>query len=431
MSSSPPSDAEPNPPDFICECKSSFRSACEGLPFFKDHEEKRYCVLHYPAGGKLTKLSEVLKEKLDKGDFNFSGTWFPSDLKIKEFHFNKTVDYTGAVFNGETIFTGCSFQDETIFSDAIFQREVYFSRARFIGEAFFNNTTFQRLAYFPGATFEAAAKFEAATFGGETDFTNVTFKNLIWFRFATFTTYVNFISNSFVEQVELDFQYANIGDPERVTFDSLTLMPHWFVNVDSRKFDFVSVEWGNLSSNREIEILRNKRVSHPHRRLAIAYRQLAINAEENHRYEQASGFRRKAMDMLRREEWRWHSFLALDFWYWLASGYGENIRRAFGVLVLLWALFALPYMFVGFVRWEPKSSTEAEYNDVTRSKLDTVGKPLEWDRALGYSLGVLTLQRPEPRPATNTAQGLVILETILGPVQGALLALAIRRKFMR
>jgi hypothetical protein len=53
------------------------------------------------------------------------------------------------------------------------------------------------------------------------------------------------------------------------------------------------------------------------------------------------------------------------------------------------------------------------------SKLDT------------YSLGVISLQKPEPKPVTNLAQIFVILETILGPLQVALLALAIRRKFMR
>lgn len=51
--------------------------------------------------------------------------------------------------------------------------------------------------------------------------------------------------------------------------------------------------------------------------------------------------------------------------------------------------------------------------------------------ALTYSAGVMTLQKPEPRPATRLARGLVLLETILGPLQAALLALAIRRKFMR
>jgi hypothetical protein len=41
------------------------------------------------------------------------------------------------------------------------------------------------------------------------------------------------------------------------------------------------------------------------------------------------------------------------------------------------------------------------------------------------------VQKPEPKPLTGAAQTLVLLETILGPVQTALLALAIRRKFMR
>ena len=56
---------------------------------------------------------------------------------------------------------------------------------------------------------------------------------------------------------------------------------------------------------------------------------------------------------------------------------------------------------------------------------------LPFDRAFTYSAAVMTLQRPEPRPATTAAQRVVLLETILGPVQAALLALAIRRKFMR
>jgi hypothetical protein len=61
---------------------------------------------------------------------------------------------------------------------------------------------------------------------------------------------------------------------------------------------------------------------------------------------------------------------------------------------------------------------------------DRVGKPLELKRAFTYSLGVMSLQKPEPRPVTDAAQTLVVLETIFGPVQAALLALAIRRRFM-
>jgi len=61
----------------------------------------------------------------------------------------------------------------------------------------------------------------------------------------------------------------------------------------------------------------------------------------------------------------------------------------------------------------------------------SIGAPLKFSRALTYSAGVMTLQKPEPQPATAEAQTVVLLETILGPVQAALLALAIRRKFMR
>jgi hypothetical protein len=62
---------------------------------------------------------------------------------------------------------------------------------------------------------------------------------------------------------------------------------------------------------------------------------------------------------------------------------------------------------------------------------DEVGKPLPFKKVFTYSLGVMSLQKPDPKPVTIAAQTLVIFETILCPIQAALLALAIRRKFMR
>ncbi|MCA1614804.1 MAG: hypothetical protein LC795_13900 [Acidobacteria bacterium] len=135
-----------------------------------------------------------------------------------------------------------------------------------------------------------------------------------------------------------------------------------------------------------------------------------------------------AMDARRLERWRGFAFWTLGWWYWLASGYGERVWRAFVVLIGMWLVGAALYTQVGFVRWEPRVSSEQEAWEARR---DEVGQPLRWQRALTYSLGVMTLQKPEPRPATDAAQALVMLETILGPVQAALLALAIRRKFMR
>jgi hypothetical protein len=63
--------------------------------------------------------------------------------------------------------------------------------------------------------------------------------------------------------------------------------------------------------------------------------------------------------------------------------------------------------------------------------LDEVGQPQKPAKALAYSLAVITLQRPDPRPLTATAWFAVMVETILGPIQVALLILAVRRRFMR
>lgn len=51
--------------------------------------------------------------------------------------------------------------------------------------------------------------------------------------------------------------------------------------------------------------------------------------------------------------------------------------------------------------------------------------------AVVHSLYVSALQRPDPKPADALTKLFVILQTIFAPLQAALLALAIRRKFMR
>jgi hypothetical protein len=135
-----------------------------------------------------------------------------------------------------------------------------------------------------------------------------------------------------------------------------------------------------------------------------------------------------AMDAKRRERWLGFDLGKLSWWYWFASGYGERIPRAFLILLVIWFGSALLYTRVGFPRWDP---TLVNDSDIINTKRGVIVAPLKLSRALTYSLGVLALQKPEPRPATNAAQLIVLLETIFGAVQAALFALAIRRKFMR
>ena len=142
------------------------------------------------------------------------------------------------------------------------------------------------------------------------------------------------------------------------------------------------------------------------------------------------------MDLARRTKWKGWAFWKTDWLhvlYWAVSGYGERILRALAVLAAVWFVFVLLYTRVGFAQQSTKASNEGGSSATATSMTieDRIGQPLEFSRALTYSLSVMSLQKPEPRPLTTTAQTLVLLETILGPVQAALLALAIRRKFMR
>jgi len=117
----------------------------------------------------------------------------------------------------------------------------------------------------------------------------------------------------------------------------------------------------------------------------------------------------------------------LDWWYWAASGYGERAGRAIIMLVILILLFGMAYLFVGFSRRDRTS----EGNKAT-TVVDITGAPIRPVlSAFLYSAEVVTLQKPDPKPLTPWARILFTLETIFGPTQLALLALAIRRKFMR
>jgi len=162
----------------------------------------------------------------------------------------------------------------------------------------------------------------------------------------------------------------------------------------------------------------------------LTYRQLAVNAEENNRYEQAADLRYLAMEVARKMRWKKVDLFRLSWWYWLLSGYGERVRRAFGVLLVVWLPFALIYWKAVDESWwqlkQPSSilSVKADATIATPIKLTARD-------ALLYSAGVMALQKPEPAPANKRAKLLVLMETIFGPLQAALLALAIRRKFMR
>jgi hypothetical protein len=488
MAEATPLDTEPDKSEsetvFVCDCGDLARSACVKEPFYKETEDKRYCVLHYPGKEKASDFEKAFQRKIAAGDYNFRAVWFPDDLDFNGFNFRVKANFCDATFSAQADFGYATFSAETDFGYATFSLGAYFGYATFNAEtdfgyvtfsaqANFRDTTFSAEAYFGYAIFTAQANFRDATFSAEADFSYAIFTaqayfvNTIFsmqayfhestfsaqanFRAATFSAQAYFIKATFGAQANFDiakfsaqafFSYVTFGDEikfsgkdsfgnqssldlqfarmetERLSFHTVMLRPHWFVNADPRKFVFTDVnwEWDIMSIEGEIESLKKNNVSSPYRLLAIACRQLAENAEGNNRYEEASRFRYLAMDLARQNKWQGKAFWKTDWLhmlYWAVSGYGERILRAFAWILAIWIVFALLYTKAGF------------------TKPDVGDEPLPFKRAFTYSLAVMSLQKPEPRPLTNTAQTLVLLETILGPVQAALLALAIRRKFMR
>jgi uncharacterized protein YjbI with pentapeptide repeats len=440
-----------------CDIGHGYQTACASS-LHKTHQGRRFCVLHYPVGDGVPEKTEEFEQELERkfraNDYNFCGVEFPDIQKPHGWKiFPGNANFTGAVFHGHADFSHVEFQGAAIFIKAVFKRGASFFRVQFKGGggcpaavnssgaeaekcASFEFATFEGSANFTCACFLRAVDFSAAVFEGVAIFRSTEFCTGVVFRDATFRDYLRIEGDKqnrvFGRRSWVDFQYARMEKPEHVIFQEITLRPNWFVNVDAREFEFVNVEWPDLLRLRWMQederTLRNMRLDQPRVLLATACQRLAVNAEENQRYADASAFRYAALDLQRRQR-RFGGFLwRLEWWYWFASGYGERLFRSILILLCLWVVSAAIYAQVGFARWEshPKNREEAR-----TEQTDTTGEPLSWRRALVYSGAVMTLQKPEPRPATTTGQSAVLLESILGPLQGALLALAIRRRFMR
>lgn len=436
-------------------------------------------MLHLPRKKNEIEFEKALDNKLASKDYSFSGVWFPSKANFAGCRFEKDANFDGCTFESDASFYRSIFEGSVSFSNVHFKSKLTFSGVRVKSLADFSESTFEEFsdfsanefvlgAHFLGCIFNGPAEFASNKFGHKTDFSGVNFSEWAEFNRSEFKEGANFIGTEFSkladftnttfdgavsfalavfnesarfgkpeggpdvfgDEATLEFEYARIENPHRFSFHSMRLKPNWFFNVDCRKMEFTNVSWFRTGINENYIPW-----GQAHKLMSITYRQLAVNAEENHRYREASDFRYLAMDVHRFErtkpgQFQWHkaAFWELTWWYWLASGYGERVLRAFLGLLSIWLLFAVVFTQVGFVASEKNASNNSEQ---TQSSFEAWGRPLAFPRSLTYAAAVMTLQKPEPKPQTNTAQAAVLLATILGPLQAALLALAIRRKFIR
>jgi hypothetical protein len=121
------------------------------------------------------------------------------------------------------------------------------------------------------------------------------------------------------------------------------------------------------------------------------------------------------LEAQRKQSWRGSWPLSLTFWYWLLSGYGERQVRALLWLCAILAGFAWAYTYVD----TPYGQCNA--GDICFRNIR---------EAFVYSLNVMTRQRLHVLPEGGLLQFLVAIEGVIGQLQIALFALAVRRKFM-
>jgi uncharacterized protein YjbI with pentapeptide repeats len=390
--------------------------------------------------------------------------------------FGDTVSFLESTF-GTAKFSYVTFRNFALFKWATFEEKVDFTNAHF-ETALFEEATFHRSVDFTCATFSPLptlrTDFRRATFEGELYFREAEFNGNTDFYRANFLDAAKFIGGKgarreeptdvFASEGQVSFTRARVDKPELFSFDTLRLRPSWLVRIDARNFNFTGVEWYGVSDGEkgslddEIIRVRHKgEAGSPYALLAQACQRLAANAEDNRDYPRANEFHYWSMDALRKERWshlhwirknwrrvekrfglvataRWalrvfrkrrlsrptSSFGPVATIYWALSGYGERAGRALGVLATIALVFAVLYMMVGHpsLRVLPIAGIWQVVADA--------------GRAVMYSLGVMARLRPEPIPEhMGVFQILVTIEGILGPLQIALLALAVRRKVMR
>ncbi len=445
-------------------------------------QEAEFCKVSF-SGSRFADLADFFNVTF-KADTNFASTIFNGEARLTareyqgktNFHsakfdklakfdptiFREKVYFHSAKFNSEVDFYLVQFESGAVFNSTIFNGTVNFKRTCFHKFASFHFSTFSQRTSFDNAGFLAHANFSQVTFEEEsiTSFYLTHFHNHVSFQDSIFAGYFAFKGMDkqviFSDKVSLDLQDTRIKKDEKVSFHTVRLLPSWFVNTDSRKFIFTACQWENHTGSKkdienEIQNLKTRKIPTPYKLLSIACRQLAENAENNRIYEDASNFRKMAFetgwlekkekisnwinDLIPENEKLKRRFSGSNdekdkanppinsfgifrrsgdfFIHWLyriTSFYGESWIRALFWFILICPIFALLYYLFG--NFEKDSLKGIE-------------------EFLAYSLQVMTLQRPEPKPDGLLATLIYSLEIIFTPTQLALLALALRRKFMR
>ncbi len=376
------------------------KKVCRHYPVVNEDGGRYYCLWHNPDADK----SEVFREQFDEQKYTHT-------------------DYQGVVFTCNVIFDGNRNLDNLDFHYATFQKQIAFENV-VVADLKLRKTYFTEDAelLFKNASCKGWINLNRATFEGKLNLYKV-------------DNYKFFTGNGRLSAVETKFD-----KPNWITFRNVRLLPEYFFDVDSSKFTFHDCKW--IEENENYLKLNKSDSYQTHKQIAQTCNYLAINYEENRHFEESSMFRYASMDSKRlsfiaseKKDWFKRFNLLLYRIYKWTSGYGESWSWAMGVLIGLLILFGYLYSSPLSAFDYGKEGKPVSENTVAQNicdKVRLIGNPdMNVCEGIVHSLSVATFQRPEPKAYDTLTKLFVALEVILAPLQAALLALAIRRKFMR
>ena len=467
---------------------------CNRTLFTSDHVTKT-CLFHQPIDSmrKSEQFEKEFNQLVQEKDGNWEGFIFPEDFKINYSSIAFSINCRNAVFQDILIvktvfqesvdFSGIVFEGSLLFDSATkFQKNITFHNARFIGKTMFrclfkgsvnfNSTIFSDSAIFSGTqhcnlNIGCDTVFLNSSISGNVvksypaDITsweiikilheklilriNHYFKSIKNFIITTVTfTFEKVKTKIFPENPyeirrvfnnEVHFQSVEFEKPDRVKFQMVDLSRAHITMTMFRGVSFVDVVWNKYHSRKIIydEVVINestdknfKKNRLPH--LAEAYRNLRVTLEDNKDYSTASDFYIGEMEAARTQKSFLGKYLfSIEAWYNYLSKYGTSPLRAIFILSTL-------ILCHSFITWLiiPHGSFVLQQMRYCINSSELMYLINTICGLLHNSLKVITIQKFEP--FISYSAGLNLLNTIfrvLGPIQIALIVLALRGKVKR
>ena len=396
-------------------CEYEFRNAVkceeEALP------NSKWCILHidFPEDEgseefkRINKLKvEKVKEKVNKGDFNFEGAkLFRADFEEKKI--KNAMNFRDAIIRAGARFARSELDQGVFFEGAEIHRGAYFDGARIGRGIWFNESKIDnggvRLDH---GRIEGDVEFYMAEIDGDVWFAESEIEGGVDFEFAKIRGRAWFDDTKIRKYVT--FSHAKTG---MVTFNNAKLggnLRFWWVEIESDAyFDGAEIGGdvqfhgtrikGNLS-------FKNTKFSNPHAQ-EEACRTAKRICEKLGNREDVDYYFYREMEAKRRQKNRIIRFLELPIQH--IFGYGTKWER----VLITW--FSVVFCFA-FLFWVGNGVEEA--NSL-------------WENIYFSIVTATTLGYGDYHPKLGVYQGVASLEAIFGTFMWAAFIVIFARKYMR